>query len=173
MNKFTTGLAALDYLTCQGGIKRGELCLVLGAAGSGKTAFCRNMILANNMQGSLGIHGKELGSHDLLIMGSKAEFFANYLPELQRSYEYTAILKKMAQDKNVAIVWTIPTMIPTMNRMKADPLPEDYNPMSSADQVIHLHENTLRLMKNRNGMNGLSKVQFENYHNIFSIMKDA
>jgi energy-coupling factor transporter ATP-binding protein EcfA2 len=127
---FTTGLPTLDK-AIGGGIHPGELVVVMGSAGSGKTSFVDNMARAINPQfnpktDSDVLEDRTLGSTDLLYLYQNQKPFLRpdcFLPNIRMDndgnvvpfYEAWANMLRMAKD---VCVEKEDSMVITRNRRR-------------------------------------------------------
>src|SRR3954465_8644320 len=111
MQKFSTGFPSLDLLL-DGGMLPGELMLVLGTSGSGKTAFCRRMYQANDKGQSTTEKPENPGSNDVLRLRRYNIFVPNantptdhYTPEWSKLEHAARLFKNLATSEEEAVIW--------------------------------------------------------------------
>jgi replicative DNA helicase len=191
MNRFSFGLPTLDKLT--NGIDIGQLIIIGGEAGSGKTALCRTICESNFKEyEERYLYPKPedycsdpdryvMFDLDVLNIGSGVEFYSDAEIDIGHNeppygnYNNFSLFARSLREEAVsnykAAIFTIP-----LNRPNADypNNPPNYSIWRMADVVLTLNKDkkTCHIVKNRHGASGVVNVEFVNNGLDKAIMRE-
>lgn len=161
---FTTGLPNLDRLM-NGGVRPGELAIVIGEATGGKTAFCRSMMHANGGKPNTISHNYSEKGNDLLLLNPTGHslLIPNYETPLkegeyawQRMDLTARAMKRYAMESNEAVIWTVPVV-----HSRFDVPVDSFAFIRCADYCLSIQRRRRRiyLAKNRHGHRGVVPIR--------------
>lgn len=185
MNRFSFGLPTLDRLTK--GIDIGQLIIIGGEEGSGKTALCRTICQSNFKEYEERYLYPKPESYcsepdryvifdtDVLNIGSEVEFYSDAEVDIGQNsnqpYEnYTNLsvfvrsLKQEAVSNYKAAIFTMPLNFPNTT----------FSFLQTADVILTLdrEKKTCNIVKNRHGVRGVVNIEFVNNGFDKAVMKE-